>query len=113
MTADAYSPLIIVRLRHALAELGFPPEAVYEIEDDGGWRGIGFDPDVIPHAVAYQAGAIVAHGFGMPYGCWSCWVAGGFVVASVAVQDCKVGRCAHPAGPAVPPRELLQRAVTA
>lgn len=89
------------RVKVALAEMGWGHVAVeWREKGDGGtpaiW-GLGSSP---PSALLWT----VWHVAGEAVGCWGCWSTGD---PQVMDQCADHGNCAHPEGPAKPPRELL------
>lgn len=91
----------IHRVKTALAEMGcWDAEVGWRAEGAGGHvviRGDGFPP---PSALLWT----VWHVAGEAVGCWGCWSTGD---PQVMDQCADHGNCAHPEGPAKPPRELL------
>lgn len=90
----------IHRLRTGLAEMGYP-DVVLVVEDGGSGPEVGIAAPFPPVAVCWMAWH-VADREGCP--CWACWR----TQARDVMYECAVhGNCAHPEGPAKPPRELL------
>lgn len=90
---------MIKRIRTVFAELGWKDveliSADYPSYD--GWPVIGV-PYSVPLAITWMAGDILYP----QISCWSCWL------DPLEGPECLEGRCAHPEGPARPPRELLK-----
>lgn len=92
--------MVMERLRMALAELGYKDAPLYSrgIFRDG-WPAIALPPSAVPDAVWWTASSLVYD----VIACWACWNAR-------TGTACINGNCAHPDGPARPPRELLRAA---
>jgi hypothetical protein len=90
----------VPRVKALLAEMGWGDVQVEASPRSNreDWQ-VGVTVDV-PNAVAWQAWRLA----GVPMACWSChWMNGDYE----ANRACNDGNCAHPEGPATPPRELL------
>lgn len=87
---------VIARLRVALAELGYGDAFLASEETWGGWPDAVSDADEVPNHIWWTACSLVYP----TQPCWACYL----MHESDACID---GNCAHPDGPAKPPRELL------
>ena len=79
------------RVRRALAEVGYPPEAVF-VDLDGIGR---FETFLVPHEVMWRARCTLKPSPLLCFACWSSWTNGDNTVetlpdccATVPVQDC-------------------------
>lgn len=103
MRTRAEAEALVPKVRAALSEMGGGDWPI-ELKDRGehGWRL------VVCHPRSLQARAITWTAFrldGEKRSCWSCCDvnSGSWEIA----HACRTGNCAHPEGPARPPRELL------
>lgn len=98
--------VVVERMKMALSEAGYPDAVVAHT---GASRRTGYPVFHVPNvslAVRWLAADIAAQSLGYPCGrpaCWSCYVG-----SRQDQRSCLTGNCAHPEGPARPPRELLR-----
>lgn len=96
---------LVRRVSAALAEMGWGH--VVEVRPSP-LGGVSWEPvRALPAAVAWQAGYVAAHGTGIDMPCFACYEASRCVSSGRPAITCALGMCAHPEGPARPPRELL------
>jgi hypothetical protein len=109
MTAVDSVPSIEQQLKvfkAALCEAGYPHVPVYRSDKPKRRPYASCDRTLIPPAVFWTAQNI-ALGPLAQRACWSCWFYGHETGDWTQRDHCRAGECAHPEGPARPPRELL------
>lgn len=98
---------VVDRMRMALAEVGYLGARLSHLDpnDPNDIQWLDFPGGPRAEAAFWQA-AYVVKDHDVP--CWSCWQASGCNPAGAHVSECLDGNCAHPEGPARPPRRLLR-----
>ena len=88
----------------ALSEAGYPDAPIRPF----GTAGLEVDADILDHVP--PAVIWIVHKLAVPakQPCWACWSEAGFSHDFEPAWSCEQGKCAHPEGPARPPRELLR-----